>query len=56
MEKKTLFDTDISRWRGSLANRVLKLFCDSNGNIVIAQPPNLPIEEYLIIEVIVLVN
>ena len=28
MEKKTLFD---------------KFFCDDNGNIVIAQPPNLPI-------------
>lgn len=28
MEKKTLFD---------------KFFCDSNGNIVIAQPPNPPI-------------
>lgn len=43
MEKETLFDTDISRWRGSLANRVLKFFRDSNGNIVIAQPPNPPV-------------
>ncbi|AFZ38297.1 hypothetical protein Sta7437_4868 (plasmid) [Stanieria cyanosphaera PCC 7437] len=43
MEKETLFDTDISHWRGNLANRVLKFFRDSNGNIVIAQPPNPPI-------------
>lgn len=43
MEKETWFDTDISRWRGSLANRVLKFFRDDKGNIVIAQPPNPPL-------------
>ena len=53
--ERTLFDTDISRWRGFLANRVLKIFRDSDGNIVIAQPPNLPIIVWVVASLLKLI-